>query len=211
MWFKDRADAGVQLARALESYQHDDAVVLAIPRGGVPVAVEVAHAIEAPLDLLVVRKIAHPLQSVRPIGAVSDEGCLAMNPREKAAVDPAWLVAEVERQVEEAQARRDLYLAARESVPLGGKTVILVDDGIVTGLTMKAAVLAARERYASQVVVAAPIAPRSVVEELEGLADAVVVVHVAEPLEDGFPAAYQDLSPIADDELIRLLDLVGKA
>ena len=210
MWFKDRADAGVKLARALESYQHDDVVILAIPRGGVPVAVEVAHAIEAPLDILVVRKIAHPQQSVYPVGAVSDEGCLAMDPVEKESLDRAWLDEEVERQTGEAQSRRELYLAAREAVPIGGKTVIIIDDGIATGLTLKAAVLTARERYASQVVVAAPFAPRSVIEELEGHADVVVVVHESEHPEGAYSSSYEDFTPLADEEVIRLLELVGK-
>jgi putative phosphoribosyl transferase len=210
MWFKDRADAGVKLARALESYQHDDVVILAIPRGGVPVAVEVAHAIEAPLDILVVRKIASPHQSVYPIGAMSDEGCLVMDPAEKESLDPTWLDAEAERQLAEAQSRRDLYLAGRESVPIGGKTVLIIDDGIATGLTLKAAVLSARERYASQVVVAAPFAPRSVIKELEGVADVVVVVHESDHPEGVYSSSYDDFTPLADEEVIRLLELVGK-
>ncbi len=210
MLFKDRNEAGEALARALEGFQHDEVVVYALPRGGVPLGVEVAPAIEAPLDLLIVGKLGHPLQPERSAGAVSEECSLVIRPEVKESLDPAWLDQEIERQVKEAQKRRALYLPGGEPVPVGGKTALIVDDGIASGDTMKAAILAVQARYASQVVVAVPVAPRSVVEELGSLADEVVVLHALETFEGAIGSYYQDFPKISDGEVIRLLELVSK-
>ena len=207
MYFYDRADAGRQLASRLTKYcNRPEVLVLALPRGGVPVGLEVATALEAPLDVFLVRKLGVPFQPELAMGAIASGGTRVLNPlvTDALAIAPEMLESVVAREKAELERRERLYRAGRPTPEVKGKTVILVDDGIATGSTMRAAVLALREQGTKEIVVAVPVAPQSAVAELGSLADELVCV--LEPKE--FLAIgewYQDFSQLTDQEVNRLL------
>lgn len=140
MYFKNRVDGGRKLADLLKKFKGKDVVIYALPRGGVVTAYEIAKEIQAPLDLIITRKIGHPYQPEYAIGAVAENGHSVFNKEEVAEIDENYLTSEAEKQKEEAKRRREIYLAGRKPIPYKGKVAILVDDGIATGLTMKAAI-----------------------------------------------------------------------
>lgn len=202
--YADRQEAGRKLARALGNYKGQDTVVLALPRGGIVLGAEVADVLGAPLDVVLVRKIGHPYSPEYAIGAVvrGEEPVVS----EDESPDEAWLkkAAADEQQVNES--RYDLYYGDEyEPVPLKNKTVIIVDDGIATGLTMEAAVQAVRRRGASRVVVAVPVAPDDSLAHLETLADEVVVLDDPKDFLGSVGAHYQEFKQVDDEEVRALL------
>jgi putative phosphoribosyl transferase len=207
MRFRDRVDAGRQLAKVLvPKVQGEDAVVYPLPRGGVPLGIEIARALNLPVDLIIPRKIGHPYNPEYAIGAVTEHGEPVANAAEVARVDPEWYRAEVQAQREEARRRRERYLAGREPMPVEGKTAILVDDGIATGLTMRAAIEDARRRNAGRIVVAIPVAPKDTFEALEREVDTVVAVSVDKYYLGAVGAYYDVFNQLTDEEVIRMLD-----
>jgi putative phosphoribosyl transferase len=206
MPFTDRADAGRQLATRLEAWRNTGAVVLGLPRGGVPVAFEVAHALGAPLDVIVVRKLGVPSQPELAMGAIGEHGVRIVNEavRAAASVDDATF-AEVEaREREELERRASLLRRDRERVPIAGRAVVIVDDGIATGSTARAACLVARADGADGIVLAAPVASPRAIERLREVADDVVCVETPESFF-AIGERYQDFAPTTDDEVVRLL------
>jgi len=209
MKFRDRAEAGRHLAERLLHLRDAEPLVLALPRGGVPVAVPIAEALGAPLDLLLVRKIGAPGQPELAIGAVvegeppqtvvNDEivGLLG--------VPPDFVTREAARQVEEIGRRRRLWLHGRPAVPPYGRTVVVVDDGIATGATVRAALLALERAGAARRVLAAPVAPPEVAEALRPLCDEAVFL-AEPPLFGAVGAFYEDFRQIEDAEVTALLD-----
>lgn len=205
MRFRDRVDAGKQLAQALKKYQKHDGVVYALPRGGVVLGVEVARALDMPLDLLIPRKIGHPLQPEYAICAVVENGEMVCNQQEVARVDPQWFRQIVEAERHEARRRRELYLGGRKPAPIEGKTAIIVDDGIATGLTMEVSIRDARRRQPEHLVVAVPVAPPDTVERLSREVDEFLVLD-ASPYYLGAVGAYYDrFLQVTDEEVIALL------
>ena len=204
MVFEDREEAGYALAKALEG-RYADVVVLALPRGGVPVAKVVASVLGVPLDLAIARKVGHPLQPEYAIGAVTEDGGAAMNEAECKTVFPGeWLAKETEKQIAVARSYRLKYWADRPRVPISGKTVILVDDGVATGYTMLAAVRSVKGQGAKEIVVAAPVAGPRTRERLCPEADECVFLETP----DDFRAVgyyYRDFQPVEDEEVVRLL------
>jgi putative phosphoribosyl transferase len=166
MMFKDRRDAGAKLARALERFRSANPVVLALPRGGVPVGFEVAEHLHAPLDLLLVRKIGAPGHEELALGAVVDglHPQVVVNQEIMETIRPprGYLEAAKKRQISEIERRRRLYLGAARPIDVQGRLVIVVDDGIATGATMKAALRGLRRNQPSRLILAAPVA-RSVI------------------------------------------------
>lgn len=204
--FDDRRDAGRQLAEKLRRYQGADAIVLALPRGGVEVGYEVARALKLPLDIVVVRKIGHPAHPEYAIGAVDEASRTLMNEREAETLDPAWLAEETARQCKEAQRRLAAYRGTRPALELEGKTALLVDDGIATGLTMRLAVRTTRALHARRVIVALPVAPEGASEMLkrEG-ADEVVILLPPEHFLGAVGAHYVDFRQLDDSVVKKLL------
>lgn len=205
--FDDRRAAGRLLAARLLPYAgRDDVVVLALPRGGVPVAYEVALALRAPLDLLLVRKLGVPGHEELAFGAIASGGVRVLN---HDVIAEARLTSEqieqiTARQLQELERREALYRGERSPLPLSGRTAVIVDDGLATGATMRAAVAAARELGASPVV-AAPVAAPATRAALARSADAVVCAVTAEP----FVAVglwYGDFEPTSDEEVRELLE-----
>jgi putative phosphoribosyl transferase len=200
--FVDRVDAGMQLAEALERFRGSDAVLLAIPRGGVPVAAEVARKLGLPLDILHTKKIGHPQQPELAIGAVSLHSIL-LDPRFH--VPRAYVEAEVERIRSVLREREATYRSGRSVLIVMGRTAIIVDDGIATGYTVRAAIGLLRQAGAKRVVVAIPVAAAQTVEHLKGMADEVICVEVPDELF-AIGAHYEDFSQVSDDEVIALMD-----
>ena len=182
--FADRTDAGRRLARRLEYLRgRGDAVVLGLPRGGVVVAYEVARVLHAPLDIVMVRKVGVPFQPELAMGAVGEEDVRVVNAGGSAAAvvyaDTTGLTAD-ERVELDTRARR--FRAGRPRAVLAGKTAIVVDDGVATGSTARAACRAARSRGANRIVLAAPVASPSVVAALTDVADEIVCIETPSPL-----------------------------
>lgn len=200
--FVDRVDAGMQLAEALEGFRGSDAVLLAIPRGGVPVAAEVAERLHLPLDILLTKKIGHPRQPELAIGAVSLQGIL-LDPRFD--VPRSYIDAEVERIRAVLAEREHAYRSGRQAIPVKGRTAIIVDDGIATGYTVRAAIELLRQAGAQRVVVAVPVAAAQTVLQLEELADEVICVEVPDDLY-AIGAHYEDFEQVSDEEVIALLE-----
>jgi putative phosphoribosyl transferase len=204
--FRDRADAGRQLARELERFRAEEPIVLGLPRGGVPVAFEIANALGAPLDVVVVRKLGVPSQPELAMGAVGENGALVVNKRvvRLAGVTGAQLVAAEAREREEVVRRARRFRGSRPALRLDGHTVIVVDDGIATGSTARAALEVAREHGASRVVLAVPVAAPDSLEQLAKLADEVVCLHAPR----GFFAVgqwYENFTQVSDEEVTMLL------
>ncbi|CAN5267155.1 phosphoribosyltransferase family protein [soil metagenome] len=208
--FADRVDAGRQLARKLQPLRGQDAVVLGLPRGGVPVAFEVAKALDLPLDVIVVRKLGVPYQPELAMGAIGEGGARVLDSRVLAAtrVTADELAAIESRERAELEARVVRLRRGRDPVDLAGRIAVIVDDGIATGSTARAACAVARHLGAARVVVAVPVAP---VEAAQGLPEADELVCLSTP--PGFMAVgyhYRDFSPTSDEEVIVLLDTAAR-
>jgi putative phosphoribosyl transferase len=206
--FRDRSDAGAALGKALlQQRDWADPVVLALPRGGVPVAAEVARLLDAPLDILVVRKIGHPRHEEFAIGAIASGGITVMNsPSDGFLGEPPRAEVEriIEREREELQRRERLYRGEQPMASLEGREAIIVDDGLATGATMRAAVQAVRQLNPARVTVAVPVGARESCDALEAFADDVVCVRTPEPFY-AVGAWYADFPQTSDDEVRSLL------
>jgi predicted phosphoribosyltransferase len=206
--FRDRADAGRRLAKALARYRGRDAVVLALPRGGVPVGAEIAAALGAPLDLVLVRKIGAPFQEELAMGAVA-EGAPPVTVRNEdviamLGVDEDRFAQVRDRELAEMERRRRAYLSGRASAEVAGRIAILVDDGVATGATTRAALRAVRARRPQKLVLAVPVAEKDVQAALRSECDEIVC------LEDhlvwgGIGPCYDDFRQIGDAEVTRTL------
>jgi len=203
--FADRRSAGQILARRLDDYAgRNDAVVLALPRGGVPVAYEVARALRAPLDVFIVRKLGFPGHEELAIGAIASGGTIVVDPNFVLGLSREQLDAVTRKEYAELRRREQAYRDDRQSLDISGKTVIVVDDGLATGASMHAAVRALRERGAARIVVAVPVASPHAVESLKLEAHEVV----AALIPDGFYAVgayYEDFTQTTDEEVRELL------
>jgi putative phosphoribosyl transferase len=205
--FRDRADAGRLLAERLSHYAgRDDVLVLGLPRGGVPVAAEVARALGAPLDVFLVRKLGLPGQEELAMGAIASGGARVLNEElvETLGIPEALIDAVAAREEEELRRRERLYRGERPPPEVEGKTVILVDDGLATGSSMRAAVAALRRLRPARIVVAVPTAPVSTCEELRPEVDELVCARTPQPF-DAVGIWYENFNQTTDEEVRRLL------
>jgi len=209
MYFTNREDAGRRLAEALDRFRKDKPIVLALPRGGVPIGYEIARALHCPLDLVLVRKLGAPYQPELAVGAVvdGDHPEIVVNEDVAAALGlpETFIKKAADRELAEIARRRQLYLKDRPHPALGGRTAILVDDGIATGATARAALRAARRQKPAKLVLAVPVAPPETVRELAAECDEVICLDQPE----GFGAIgffYADFRQVTDEEVIALLD-----
>ena len=205
--FHDRADAGRQLSERLREYaDRDDVLVLALPRGGVPVACEVASRLGAPLDVFVVRKLGVPGHRELAMGAIAAGRVEVLNHDLIAALEisPAEVAAVAESERAELERRDRLFRGNRPAPHVAKKTIILIDDGLATGATVEAAVTALRQMSPTAVVVAVPVGARETCERLSRLADRVVCLATPAPF-DAVGLWYEDFSQTTDDEVKQLL------
>jgi putative phosphoribosyl transferase len=206
--FANRTEAGGLLARELGRFATERPAVLALPRGGVPVGFEIARALNAPLDIVLVRKIGAPFQPELAVGAVVDgnspETVLNRDVLEHFQIEDSYIAEASRQQLEEIERRRQLYLSGRPKVEIAGRTAIVVDDGIATGATMEAALRATRRRGPGRLVLAVPVAPPETIERLRPEVDEVVCLATPQYL-GAIGAFYHDFRQLSDDDVIRLL------
>lgn len=211
--FKDRIDAGNRLAEAVAQEKIAEAVVLALPRGGVPVAAEVARALHAPLDLVMVRKLGTPGQEELAMGAVARCGeatDVVLNEEivRQLGISDEDIAAAQERELQVIARREHDYLAGRERAPVAGRTAIIVDDGIATGATTRAALRAVRHLGPQRLILAVPVAPPETVARLEQEADSVICLE--QPVRFGAISLFYGQFPqTTDEEVNALLDEFG--
>jgi putative phosphoribosyl transferase len=201
--YRDRREAGCHLAALLELYSNrDDVIVLALPRGGVPVGYEVANALNAPLDLMIVRKLGVPGREELAMGAIASGGTTILNNEVIRAlgIDREWVEEVIERERSELARRERAYRDNRPFPDVRGKIVIVVDDGLATGATMAAAVTALRELDPAKIVVAVPVAASDTCGMLRYIADEVVCARMPEPF-GGVGAWYEDFTQTSDDDV----------
>lgn len=206
--FQDRTDAGRQLAAALEPFRSTRPVVLALPRGGVPVAYEVAKALDAPLDLVLVRKIGTPWQPELAIAAVVDGGrpetVVMQDVVDKLSIPPSYIEKQAAIELGELERRRTCYLANRPRVDIVDRTVLVIDDGLATGATMEAALHATRRAKPDHLVMAVPVAPPDTIARLRTEVDDVVCLH-SPALFGAIGLFYREFHQLHDDEVVDLL------
>ena len=208
MSFKDRSDAGRKLAKALAGYKDQEPVILALPRGGVPVAAEVATMLNAALDLILVRKVGVPFQPELAMGAVVDGGAPIIVRNDDviglAGIDEFDFKAICDSELAEIERRRQRYLGSRERVDISGRTAIVIDDGVATGATTRAALRATRMRNPKKLVLAVPVAPTDSLAALRSDADDVICLEDYE-FFGAIGAYYADFSQVPDEEVIEML------
>jgi predicted phosphoribosyltransferase len=205
--FADRREAGAELAARLRHLDGEDVVVLALPRGGVPVGYEVARALDAPLDIFLVRKLGLPGHRELAMGAIASGGIRVLNDDVVRWYSvPDRVIDEVAREEQaELERRERAYRKTRPPVDLKDRVVVLVDDGLATGSTMRAAVEAVRQRQPARVVVAVPVGSPDTCREFASIADEVVCARTPEPFS-AVGQWYRDFSQTTDDEVQQLLD-----
>lgn len=206
--FRDRAEAARLLAKRLATASIEaDALVLAVPRGGVPIGAEVARALDLELDVIVAHKLGAPGNPEFAIGAATADGTVLVEPwaRGEPGVDDAYLTSEADEQIARARAREERLRRGRPAAALSGRTVVIVDDGIATGATVRAAIKAARAQGASRVIVATPVAARESAGRLAETADEVVVLATPEPF---FAVGmwYQRFEAVEDEAIEAMLE-----
>jgi len=205
--FRNRTEAGIRLGEKLGKYRdRRDVIVLALPRGGVVTGFEVARLLNVPLDVLIVRKIGFPGQEELAAGAVSETGSVVLN-RDIVAMgglSEEFLQREIDRQKQEIDRRVALYRGGGRLAGLAGRTVILVDDGVATGATVKAAVAALKQENAARLVLALPVAPPDTVNVLRAMVDELVCLETPQYFM-AVGAHYQDFTQVADEEVVKLL------
>ena len=206
MHYATRQEAGKRLAKALERFRGDNPVILGLARGGVVLGAEIAQALDAPLGVILVRKLSYRSYPEYAIGAVAEDGKAIYNDDEPATRDDKW------RESAEAEARhiiadrRRLYYSDSFTPPsIEGRTVILVDDGIATGLSMQAAIQAVRSKHPKYVVIAAPVTASDSIDRLTALADAVVILDSAENFLGSVGAHYDEFPQVNDNEVASIL------
>lgn len=203
--FKDRAEAGEKLAKKLTKYRRaEDTLIYALPRGGVVIGAVVAKKLHLPLQLLLVKKIGHPDMPEYAVCAVTQTSEPVCNETILSFLDQAWLQSEIRKKRLEMRRSREIYRINSEEVYAFRKTVIVVDDGMATGLTMKAAVLALKNHQAKKIIVAVPVASGEAAKEIKGLMDEIVVLELPEQFTGSVGAHFENFPQVSDEEVVNL-------
>lgn len=205
MLFHDRYDAGKRLGEKLEAYRGQNVEVFALPRGGVPLGAEIAGSLKVPLNLIITKKIGHPHNPEYAVGAVSEMGSVVYNQDEISEISPLWLEQEIKNLREEINRRRSVYLPGRCPTDLGGKTVVIVDDGIATGYTMAAAIEDLKKTKPTKIVVAIPVVPEEIALRIAGSVDELVSLRIEKFYLGAVGSYYENFSQLQDAEVIALL------
>lgn len=206
MILKDRKQAGEMLAQKLLKLKGQDLAIYALPRGGVVVAYEIAKNLNAPLDLILTRKIGHPYNPEYAIAAVSESGEIIKNESEVKSVDSDWFKNEVERQKDEMKRRRKTYLGNDRTISPKGEIAIIVDDGLATGLTMRAAISQIKTHSPKKVIVAVPVAPEDTAHKIEEEIDELISLQIDDNFLGAIGAYYENFDQVSDQEVMNLLE-----
>lgn len=209
MQFKDRVEAGRKLAEALRKYKGEDAVIYALPRGGVVLGYEIARDLDAPLDLVITRKIGYPGNEECAVCAVAEDGDMICDPSVGPLLDKEWLRQQAEKEMQEARRRREVYLKDRKPLSADGRIAIIVDDGIATGLTILLAIGEIKHQNPKKVVVAAPVTSKDACERIREEADELVALAVPAYF-NAVGAYYKSFPQLDDGEVIRLMEAAGR-
>jgi putative phosphoribosyl transferase len=209
--FKDRRDTGIQLSKKLRKYSdREDVIVLGLPRGGVPVAYEVAKTLKAPLDVFIVRKLGVPRQPELAMGAIASGGVRVMNENivSQSGVTYAEITEIVEKEQKELQKREEHYRGVRPDIDIAGKIVLLVDDGLATGATMRAAISALKQLDLKKIVIAVPTAPADTCQDFESSVDDLICLNNPSPFW-GVGRSYQNFSQTSSVQVREFITLAG--
>jgi putative phosphoribosyl transferase len=209
MHFNDRTEAGKSLAEALKKYKGEDVVIYALPRGGVVLGYEIAKELNAPLDLVITRKIGYPGNEECAVCAVAEDGHMICDQSVAPRLDKEWLKRQAEKEMQEARRRREVYLKGREHISANGRVAIIVDDGIATGLTVLLAISELRHQNPKKIVVAVPVASVDASERVREEADELVALVVPIYFQ-AVGAYYSNFPQLEDDEVIRLMAAAGR-
>lgn len=205
MRFRSRVDAGRQLAGALKDFRGEDAIVYALPRGGVVVGREVARALGVPLDIVIVRKVGHPHNPEYAVCALGEGGVFLCNEEERGRIDPAVFEKLVRDEEKEAARRREVYTEGRKQRDPEGRIAILVDDGIATGLTLRAAIRELKRKNPKEVVVAVPVSPPDAAKEITREVDEFIALDIPQFYLGAVGAYYDEFPEVNDEEVIKAL------
>ncbi len=203
--FKDRTEAGLRLAKKLSKYKNQNPIIYALPRGGVVLGAEIAKTLGAPLDLIITRKIGHQFNSEYAIGAVAEDGHTIFNEAEKEQADPKWLEEKIKAEQLEAKRRREKYLRGKVPIDVKGRTVILVDDGIATGLSIFLAIEELRHQKPGKIIVAVPVVPFDTAEKIKKKVDELVALEIPENYLGAVGSYYESFPQVEDSEVIKIL------
>ena len=204
MRFENRAEAGKLLAKALAKYESLDAVIFALPRGGVVLGYEIARYLHSPLDLLITRKIGYPGNEECAVCAVAEDGHM-ISDASVSHLDQEWLQSQAGKEMQEAKRRRLIYLQGKAPLPAAGKVAIIVDDGVATGLTIMLAISEIRHHNPRKIVVAVPVSSRDAEERIRAQADELIALYVP-PYFMSVGEHYEQFPQLTDEEVIRLID-----
>ena len=208
MIFESRQQAGILLAKKLKKFRNSNAIVYALPRGGVIVGAEIAKALNLPLDLIVSRKVSHPHSAEYAIGAITEHGIRALNNMEILEMNAEWVENAFEEQYQEAKRRRELYMGSKNETSATGRIAIVVDDGIATGYTMLAAIEDLQKQNPTSIVIAVPVTPKGCAEYFSNLADEFVALEIPRIYAGAVGAYYTRFPQLSDEEVINALESV---
>lgn len=209
MLFKNRIDAGQKLADALIKYKGEDVIVYALPRGGVIPGYEIAKRLNAPLDLIITRKIGYPGNEECAVCAVAEDGDMICDSSGADLIDPQWLQENAEKEMREAKRRREAYLKGRTPLAVTGKIAIIVDDGVATGLTLLLAVQELKHSNPKKIVVAVPVSSTIAADKIRREADELAVLDTPANFY-AVGAHYESFPQLTDDEVMTIMELASR-
>lgn len=210
MTFKDRKEAGKRLAEKLKGFKNAEAIIYALPRGGVIVGNEIAKALNLPLDLVISRKIGHQFNPEYAICAIAENGHSVCNEKEEMEANPEWLKERFKEERKEAARRRKVYLKNRPSISPKNKIAIIVDDGIATGLTIRAAIKEIKNQNPSKIILAIPVAPFDTIARIKSTVDEVVALEIDDNFSGAVGEYYKNFSQVEDNEVIKIMENYDK-
>jgi predicted phosphoribosyltransferase len=205
MW-EDRVEAGQELAKKLIRYRSKNVVVYGLPRGGVAVAAEVAKYLSLPIDVIIARKIGHPFNSEYAVAAVTETGELVTNEFEVSELGKKWLEGAAAKEKNEAKRRRKLYTGQRKHISAKNRVAVVIDDGIATGLTLKAAIKQLKKEHPTKIVVAVPVTPDDTAAEIETEVDEMICLHREHGFFGSVGSYYQRFQQTEDQDVIDILE-----